>query len=232
MLELKSVSHYYHQVRALHEIHLTFLPGQVHGIVGTNGAGKTTLLMLISQLLKIQQGTIELNRKAISSTEVAFLPAHTYLYHYITGQEYLALFQAHNPSANFEVLNRIFRLPLHRLVDEYSTGMRKKLALMGLIALNRPVFVLDEPFNSVDMEGVFAFQEAIKWLAKQGKIILITSHIFESLASVCDYIHYLQEGVICGSYDQSHFDHLHQALRHQFEQSHQPDWQEFFGFKQ
>lgn len=229
MLCLQNVSYRYGNVEALRGVSLNIPAGEIHGLIGMNGAGKTTLLQLIGGLLKLQQGTITWQGQAITQRQVAFLPTHNYLYSYITGKEYLALFGAQNPNADFESLNRIFKLPLLRLVDQYSTGMRKKLAFMGLMALNRPVFVLDEPFNGVDMEGVLAFREAIRRLAQTGKTVLLTSHIFESLTEVCQQIHYLNKGAIVGSYERESFGELHELLRHTFAQDHCSDWEQFFG---
>lgn len=229
MMQLHNIFYRYGNVEALRGVGFTVAPGEIHGLVGMNGAGKTTLLQLMSGLLKMQQGECSLNGHGMIQKHVAFLPTHNYLYSYITGLEYLSLFAAQNPQADFEVLNRIFKLPLNRLVDEYSTGMRKKLAFMGLMALNRPVFVLDEPFNGVDLEGTLAFQQAIRLLAAQGKYILITSHIFESLTEVCDRIHYLNNGIMNSSYDRASFFQLQHLLRQAFEQDHGNDWQQFFG---
>jgi ABC-2 type transport system ATP-binding protein len=229
MVQLHNIFYQYGNLEALRGVSFVIGPGEIHGLVGMNGAGKTTLLQLISGILKLQQGEISLDNRPITQKDVAFLPTHNYLYSYITGHEYLALFAAQNPKADFDVLNRIFKLPLNRLVDEYSAGMRKKLAFMGLMALNRSVFVLDEPFNSVDLEGILAFQQAIRLLAAQGKYILITSHIFESLTEICDRIHYLHDGRINRSYDRASFFQLQHLLRHTFEQDHDNDWRQFFG---
>ncbi|WP_448518982.1 ABC transporter ATP-binding protein [Rhodoflexus sp.] len=229
MLRLQNIFYSYGSLEALRGVSFDMAAGEIHGLVGMNGAGKTTLLQLISGLLRLQQGEISLGGQPIAQRDIAFLPTHNYLYSYITGDEYLSLFRVQSLRTDFEALNRIFRLPLHRLVDEYSAGMRKKLAFMALMALDRPVFVLDEPFNSVDIEGVMAFQQAIRLLAQQGKTLLITSHIFESLTEICDHIHYLNNGSIDGSYDRAAFFRLQHLLRHTFEQDHREDWRRFFG---
>ncbi|MCS7018973.1 MAG: ATP-binding cassette domain-containing protein [Cytophagales bacterium] len=229
MLALHRICYRYGSVEALKNISMEIPAGTVHGLVGMNGAGKTTLLQLIAGLLKVQTGSICYNEKIIAPSDVAFLPTHNYMYHYITGAEYLALFGAQNPQADFDSLNRIFKLPLKRLVDEYSTGMRKKLAFMGLMALKRPVFVLDEPFNGVDLEGTMAFQQAIGLLAEQGKTVVITSHILESLTEICHCIHYLHQGVLEGSYCRNAFSDLQNQLRARFAQDHQRYWEQFFS---
>lgn len=229
MLQLNDVFYHYGSLRALRGVSLSIPAGEIHGLFGMNGAGKTTLLKLIAGLLKLQQGSIYLDARPVKQKEVAFLPAHNYLYEYITGAEYLALFRAQNPKADFEILNRIFKLPLHRLVDQYSTGMRKKLAFMGIMALNRRVFVLDEPFNGVDTEGVLAFRQAVELLAGQGKIVLITSHIFESLTEMCHRIYLLRDGKIDGAYSKDSFAALQELLRQDFARNHRADWEQFFG---
>ena len=168
----------------------------IHGLVGLNGSGKTTLLNTIYGLKEKQEGTIHHDSALIKKSEIAYLESTNYFYPNITGREYLKMFQTQNKNFNIESWNELFELPLNKLVDDYSTGMKKKLAFMGTVCLNRAIIVLDEPFNGVDLETVQKIKLLLLKLKEHNKTIILTSHILESLHNLCDFISYLNNGVI------------------------------------
>ena len=86
--------------------------------------------------------------------------------------------------------------------------MKKKIALMGMLMLDKPINILDEPFNGVDFEGVHILYEIIRELKNKNKIVVISSHIIETLFHTCDKIAILDEGVIKQIFDHSGFDQL------------------------
>jgi ABC-2 type transport system ATP-binding protein len=108
--------------------------------------------------------------------------------------------------------NRLFALPLDRLVDHYSTGMRKKLAFLGVVCLDRPVVILDEPYNGVDLESYRTMKQVIATLNDGRRVVLITSHVLESLTSLCDHIHHLHNGRISLSAPREAFPDLESRL--------------------
>lgn len=137
-------------INVIDNLNLTLEEGLIHGIVGLNGAGKTTLLNTMFGLKKSDAGTILANDREITKKEVAYLVTENYFYSNITGNEYLKLFK----NINFDVLqwNELFNLPLDTVIDEYSTGMKKKLALLGVLKQDKSIIILDEPFNGLDIE--------------------------------------------------------------------------------
>jgi ABC-2 type transport system ATP-binding protein len=74
--------------------------------------------------------------------------------------------------------------------------MKKKLAFLGILSLNRQILILDEPFNGLDLETNEILKQIIEQLHKNGKTIIITSHILETLTGICSEIHYLNNGYI------------------------------------
>jgi ABC-2 type transport system ATP-binding protein len=136
--------------KILNSLNLTLEENRIHGIVGLNGAGKTTLFETIFGFKHADNGTIQLNGHPISKQDMAYLPTKDFFYSFITGREYMALF--YNPQFNLKQWNELFKLPLDQVIDEYSTGMKKKLALLGVIKQNKPIIILDEPFNGLDIE--------------------------------------------------------------------------------
>ena len=126
------------------------------------------------------------------------------------GLEYLNIVTQGNYNLS---LNQIFRLPLECLIDTYSTGMKKKLAFWGVFELNKDVVILDEPFNGIDIESVEYFYKLIFEMRNQGKIVIISSHIIETLTRVCDRIGFLNEGRTSKVYDREHYYQLQKAIK-------------------
>ena len=185
------------------KLDLSLNNGLIHGIVGLNGAGKTTLLNTLFGLKNPDSGTILFDSRKINKTQVAYLPTENFFYSNITGHEYLGLFK--NGAFEIEQWNRLFDLPLNNIIDGYSTGMKKKLALMGILKQDKPLMILDEPFNGLDIETCRIIRMILLRLKDRNKTILITSHIIETLTNLCDYIHYLDKGKIKYSHDKSSF---------------------------
>ncbi|MEM7103661.1 MAG: ATP-binding cassette domain-containing protein [Bacteroidota bacterium] len=212
MLNIQNLQVSYKTNQVLKGLSANWSPNRIHGIVGLNGSGKTTLLNTIFGTVKAQQGTISFNGQPIKKSDIAFLETRNYFYSRITGKEYLGLFKANNPNFNFHEWNDVFGLPLSNLIDTYSTGMKKKLAFLGILSLNRPVLILDEPFNGVDLESNENLKSILRLMVKKQKTILITSHIIDTLTTLCDDIHYLKNGIIESSFKQKDFQTLTEEL--------------------
>jgi ABC-2 type transport system ATP-binding protein len=195
MISIENLNVSYKDNHVLKNLCLDIPGNSIHALVGLNGSGKTTLLNTIYGLKEKESGSITYNSTPIARNSIAFLEASNYFYPYITGKEYLDLFRTQNPNFDIDKWNDLFELPLNKLIDNYSTGMKKKLALMGTICLDREIMILDEPFNGVDLETVQKIKILLVKL-KTNKTIIITSHILESLLSLCDYLSYLNNGVI------------------------------------
>ncbi|TKG92813.1 ABC transporter ATP-binding protein [Puteibacter caeruleilacunae] len=189
--------------KVINNLNLSLDDGLIHGIVGLNGAGKTTLLNALFGLVKPQEGSILMDGHKLSKKKIAYLVTENFFYSNITGNEYLSLFK--NPNFDVEQWNQLFSLPLNQVIDGYSTGMKKKLALMGILKQDKPLLILDEPFNGLDIETCRIIRMILLRLKQKGKTILITSHIIETLTNLCDYIHYLEGGAIKNSNDKQGF---------------------------
>lgn len=212
MLSIERLSVGYGSEMVLTGVDLQLPSGRVHGLVGRNGAGKTTLLETIYGFFHPREGTVRLNGRKPTARELAYLPMENYFYPKITGREYLRIFQAHSPGFDPDAWGAIFELPMDRYVDGYSTGMRKKLALLGTLSLGRPVVLLDEPMNGLDLESNLLLGRLLRGLADSGRIVLVTSHLLESLTSACDQIHVLEGGRIAHTVPRSDFAELEGRL--------------------
>ncbi|MDO5616440.1 MAG: ATP-binding cassette domain-containing protein [Cruoricaptor ignavus] len=206
MLEIKNLNISFKNKSVLHQLNLSVEQGSVFGILGKNGAGKTTLFEGLYQSLPYS-GEILWNEKSLKRENIGYLETENYFYPYITGEEYLGYFRGKDKMEAVKMAEQ-FRLPLKKFVQNYSHGMKKKLALVGLLQLNHPINILDEPFNGVDFEGVQQLYEVIRNLKNESKIIIISSHIIETLFHTCDKIGILENGRITQIYPKENFDEL------------------------
>lgn len=184
-------------------LNLLIQDGMIHGIVGLNGAGKTTLLNSMFGLKNVDSGEILNDGNKINKKSLAYLVTENFFYANITGREYLNLFS--NKEFDLEKWNLLFDLPLDHIIDGYSTGMKKKLALLGILKQDKPLLILDEPFNGIDIETCRIIRMILLRLKENGKTIIVTSHIIETLTNLCDFIHYLEKGKIKYSKDKEGF---------------------------
>jgi ABC-2 type transport system ATP-binding protein len=208
MLSVRNLTVEYGEHQVLQELYCDFHDEYIHGIIGLNGQGKTTLLNCISGLSGYKTGTITFGGGLVHSTQTAFLQTEMFFYPLLTGAEHLRLMSTRNATFDGEAWNEVFHLPLHQLISTYSAGMKKKLAFLGVIALDRQIIILDEPFNNVDMETHRLFVAIMRQLARKGRVILVTSHIIEPLLGVCDAIDWLHDKRIKQRFTKSGFDDI------------------------
>ena len=209
MITIKELTVGYRKgVNVINSLNLTINDNTINGVVGLNGAGKTTLFNAVFGLIKKSSGDILLDGQVLTKKEIAYLPTENYFYSFITGREYLSLFD----NSDIDEWNKLFKLPLDTIIDDYSTGMKKKLALLGVIRQNKPIMILDEPFNGLDMESSQILRLILQRLKETGKTLILSSHILDSLTNVCDCIHYLESGIVKQSRDKAQFKELETEL--------------------
>ncbi len=207
MISVEKLSKSYGTKQVLHSIDLTFDKGKVYGIVGENGAGKTTLFRCIAGL-ESHSGHIKSDLEPLKD-RLGLLHTNPYFMSKITGGEYLQLLcQARNIFGIDIDEKNIFDLPLHQYADIYSTGMKKKLALTAILLQNNEYFILDEPFNGVDIQSNIIILEIIHKLRSLNKTVIIASHIFSTLNDTCDEICLLQNGTVARQVTREGFDQL------------------------
>ena len=206
------VAGYEREQRVLDDLSLSLAPARVHGLVGRNGAGKTTLLEIVAGWLRPRAGEARWQGRALVRSDLAYLATRHTFYPRITGREYLGVITQRAPAFDADGWARVLDLPLDHFTETYSTGMRRKLALLGVLALDRPLVLLDEPFNGLDVESNQVLARVARALADEGRTVLLTSHVLESLTSSCDAVHLLADGRIAGSYAPADFARLERAL--------------------
>jgi ABC-2 type transport system ATP-binding protein len=214
MIVVSELSKAYGSKQVLHGVSLTLRPGTIHGLVGANGAGKTTLLNCLYGLESNFLGTItEVSGLAVPRC-TGLLPYEPYFYPRLTGREYVefCLQARQQPVATIDEWNQVLELPLNQYADEYSAGMRKKLALLALLVQNFRYLILDEPFNGLDMEANLLLRAILRRLRDRGTGILLTSHLLGALTETADEITVLVAGRVKRRYEASEFGSLEADL--------------------
>lgn len=196
MLDIRNLSVSYPGKQVLHSLHLQAPTASVHGIVGGNGAGKTTFFNTVYGFQPVQSGSLMWSNRPLERKDIGYLETNNFFYSAITGREYLGLFRSVHLNFPTKEWAEMMRLPLDTWIDHYSTGMKKKLALLAVIKTGKPLLLLDEPYNGLDLESQYLLRDIVLRLKAQGHTVLLSSHILETLTPVCDAIHYLSDGSI------------------------------------
>ena len=212
MIKIKGLVKYYGKNEVLKGINMEFSRGKVYGIVGENGAGKTTLFRCIT-------GLESYNGEIISEIQplknhLGLLLTDPFFFSKITGKEYIMLLCNARNKKNINIDQKnIFDLPLNQYASTYSTGMKKKLAITAILLQENECFILDEPFNGVDIQSNIILTEIILKLKELNKTVLVSSHIFSTLSDTCDEIHLLRKGEQIKSVQKVNFKFLEQEMK-------------------
>lgn len=212
MITVQELHKSYGTKRVLRGISYDFEAGKIYGIVGKNGAGKTTFFKCLAGLHGYE-GEISYGSPG-TAHHIGFLYTQPITMSYITGWEYLKLHCSARglTREDFEEQN-IFELPLNEYIEHYSTGMLKKLAFMALLLQKNELFILDEPFNGVDIQSNIILSAVIQKLKSAKKTLLISSHIYSSLQENCDEILVLNNGTFEEPVHKADFNRLGEQLK-------------------
>ena len=160
--------------------------GDIIALVGNNGSGKTTLLKIIIGYIKTK---LNINLK------ISFLINSPAFYPYLTGYqnlEYFAIIENIPKPRIIEVL-KIVNLTNVKDIKffNYSLGMKQKLAIAKCLLKESDLYLFDEPLNGLDPSSIILFNKIINDLKKEGKTIIISSHILKELNEVCNKIFFI-----------------------------------------
>jgi ABC-2 type transport system ATP-binding protein len=191
-------------------VDLEIAAGSFAGLVGPNGAGKTTSLSMMTGLLRPDAGQVMINGVDVWADPVAakaiigVVPAEARLFERLSGAEQLEYAGRLRGMPAAEAQSRATQLlevldltgDGHRLVADYSTGMRKKAALGCALIHNPGVLFLDEPLEGVDPVSADVIRRLLTRYVGSGSTVLFSSHVMELVEQVCDHVSIISEGRI------------------------------------
>lgn len=191
---------------ALNGVNMTVNAGEVHAFLGPNGAGKTTTIRCLLGILKATDGEVRLfGRDAWKEAvelhkRLAYVPGDVTLWDNLTGGEVIDLFLslrgAVPDKARRDVFLRRFELDPAKKCRTYSKGNRQKVALVAALSADVELYVLDEPTSGLDPLLEKEFQDCILELKKQGKSVLLSSHIMSEVEKLADSVSIIKDGLI------------------------------------
>ena len=206
-IETKDLSFNYKKKPLLESLDLKIPTGSIYGYLGKNGAGKSTTIKLLLGLLPALQNTIyhnglELNshKREILSMVGSLVESPAY-YGNLTGYEnllYLKNIYGCNSQKIYDVLQKVNLIgDKDKMVKKYSSGMKQRLGIAMALLYDPNTLILDEPLNGLDPEGVYEIRELIIDLKKEGKTILLSSHILSEIQKTCTHVGILHDGRLC-----------------------------------
>ena len=206
-IETKDLSFNYKKKPLLESLDLQIPTGSIYGYLGKNGAGKSTTIKLLLGLLPALQNTIyhnglELNshKREILSMVGSLVESPAY-YGNLTGYEnllYLKNIYGCNSQKIYDVLQKVNLMgDKDKMVKRYSSGMKQRLGIAMALLYDPNTLILDEPLNGLDPEGVYEIRELIIDLKKEGKTILLSSHILSEIQKTCTHVGILHDGRLC-----------------------------------
>jgi ABC-2 type transport system ATP-binding protein len=205
---------------ALDGLDLQVRTGEVHGFLGPNGAGKTTTLRVLLGLLRADDGEARLLdgdpwRDATAlHRRVAYVPGDVTLWPDLTGGEVIDLLgrlRAGLDRRRRDALARRFELDLGKKGRAYSKGNRQKVALIAALASGAELLILDEPTTGLDPLMDAVFRECIAEERRQGRTVLLSTHILAEVEALCDRVTILRDGRTVESGTLAELRHLTQT---------------------
>lgn len=206
MIEVTGLTKRYGAITAVRDLSFSVRPGEILGLVGPNGAGKTTTLRCATGIIPPTLGAVRIGGVDLAADPVAakrqlaFLPDEPKLFEHLTVEQHLNFIarvygvadwreRAGPILAALEMTDQAGLLP-----GELSRGMKQKLVIAcGL--LHRPGLVIfDEPLTGLDPGGIRRMKETMRWLAREGAALILSSHLLDLIEEVCTHVLILKTG--------------------------------------
>ena len=201
--------------KAVDDLSLHILPGEIYGFLGHNGAGKTTTIKACCGILDFTEGEILVNGMSIKTQPLeckkimSYIPDNPDLYEFMSGIQYL----------NF--VGDVYRVPtdirekriaeysaamgitdaLAEKVGGYSHGMKHKLAIVAALMHEPKLLIMDEPFVGLDPKAAFILKQFMRKFCDNGGAIFFSTHVLEVAEKLCDKIAIIRGGKLLASGD-------------------------------
>jgi len=210
-IEVDSVTKRFEDVVAVDNLSMSVEKGELFGLLGPNGAGKSTLTKMISGMLNPTSGTIKVGNHSVQDEPMkvkeilGVVPQDIVLYDYLNAKENLAFYGRLYGLSGKKLKDRINELlqftqldekAVKRHVSTYSGGMKRRVNIAAALLHEPQVLLLDEPTAGLDPQNKHALWEIIQSLKKEGKTIVLTTHIMEEAEELCSRVAIMDHGKI------------------------------------
>lgn len=202
VLRIDNLSKSYGRQRALDHVSFTLDKGQILGLLGPNGSGKTTCLGILLGVLQPSSGSYSWFNQSPSAQvrrRIGALLEQPNFYPWLSAEDNLKVFaQLRESKANVDQALKEVGLYERRKDNfkTYSLGMKQRLSIAAAIMGDPEVLLLDEPTNGVDAKGISEIRQIILNQARQGRTVLLASHILDEVEKTCSHVVVLKEGQV------------------------------------
>ena len=218
MLKIEHLTKEYGQKKAVDDLSLHILPGEIYGFIGHNGAGKTTTLKSVVGILKFEKGDIFIDGISIKDDpieckkKIAYIPDNPDIYEYMTGIGYLNFvsdifgISTEQRRAKIDKYAELFEIKdnLGQQISEYSHGMKQKLVVISALIHDPKLIIMDEPFVGLDPKASHGLKEIMREICDNGGAIFFSTHVLEVVEKLCDKVAIIKNGkmIKCGKTDE------------------------------
>jgi len=234
MIKVTNLQKSFGDVKAVRGISFEVRDGEITGLLGPNGAGKTTTLRMLYSLLPPDEGEIRIDgldptvdAMAIKRT-LGVVPDSRGLYTRMSARENIAYYGALHGMSHKDIDGRISELIetldmtdfIERRTEGFSQGQRVKVAIARAMIHNPQTVMMDEPSNGLDVMSTRALRRYILNLKAAGHSVVLSTHIMQEVAALCDRIIIIAKGKIAANgtaqelLEQSNCDSLEDAFVH------------------
>lgn len=206
VIEVKNVSKSFKDKQVLKNVNIRCESGKIYGIVGYNGSGKTVMFKCICGFYKVDEGEILVNGKKMGKaidilTNAGIIIEEPGYVRNLSGYKNLDFLYRIRNKKDKEKIQRIMKevgldWSSRKRVENYSLGMRQRLAIAQATMEDQEILILDEPMNGLDKEGVRYMRGFFEKLRDQGRLILLASHNKEDIDILCDEVYEMDQGYL------------------------------------
>ena len=208
MMNIEHLTKAYGEKKAVDDLKLHIVPGEIYGFIGHNGAGKTTTLKSVAGILQFDEGEITIDGISIKENPLeckrrfAYIPDNPDLYDYMTGIKYLNFIAdifgvgANERQERIRKYADAFELTadLAQPIAAYSHGMKQKLAIISAWLHEPKLILMDEPFVGLDPKASHLLKEMMREMCDEGGAIFFSTHVLEVAEKLCDKVAIIKSG--------------------------------------
>lgn len=208
MLKIDHFTKSYGDKKAVDDLSLHILPGEIYGFIGHNGAGKTTTLKSVAGIMQFDQGEILVDGVSMKKEpmackkKIAYIPDNPDLYDFMTGMQYLNFVgnvfgvDAQQRRQRVKELADAFELTadLNQSIGSYSHGMKQKLAIIAAWLHQPELILMDEPFVGLDPKASHTLKGMMRQVCDRGGAIFFSTHVLEVAEKLCDKVAIIKGG--------------------------------------
>jgi ABC-2 type transport system ATP-binding protein len=199
MIHIDQLSKSFNRKPALSDVSLTIPSGQIYGLLGPNGAGKTTLIRIMNQILKADQGIIQVDGKLLSANhwkDFGYLPEERGLYKSMSVNDTLVFLARLRGLTKYDAQASVrFWLEKFEIsswaktkIEALSKGMAQKVQFIAAVVHQPNYLILDEPLSGFDPINVELILSELKSMKAEGKTIILSTHNMKSVEEICDQV--------------------------------------------